>query len=386
MIKEKLNNLRKDLRSAKEMDSVFNTIIKRLEQDNEDWGPSEGLNNCSISNDAVGALEKLGFTLLKHQNFVLTLDIDKNTMMYCATEHLRMQGVFWGLCAMDLLGMKEMMPLDDIVAWVKECYHPEDGGFGGNVYHDSHMLYTQHAIYILALCDALDWVDHNRVAFFIKDLQQGDGSFAGDKWGEVDTRFTYCALAALAVLDRLDAVDLPKANRFIVSCRNFDGGFGAVPDAESHAGYIFTCVGALSIGGGLDLISKQDWDVLAWWLCERQCDSGGLNGRPEKQADVCYSWWVLSSLSVLQRVDWISKSRLMDYILNCQDPDTGGISDRPDCVGDVYHTFFGLCGLSLLGFFRKHEKNTGFVVNSIDPVFALPRYVTKKLGLRSDKV
>jgi hypothetical protein len=42
-----------------------------------------------------------------------------------------------------------------------------------------------------------------------------------------------------------------------------------------------------------------DADVLGWWLSERQCDSGGLNGRPEKQADVCYSWWILSALAIL---------------------------------------------------------------------------------------
>lgn len=81
-------------------------------------------------------------------------------------------------------------------------------------------------------------------------------------------------------------------------CRNFDGGFGAVPGAESHAGQIFCCVGALSIGGALDQV---DENLLGWWLSERQCDSGGLNGRPEKQADVCYSWWILSCLRILGR-------------------------------------------------------------------------------------
>lgn len=88
------------------------------------------------------------------------------------------------------------------------------------------------------------------------------------------------------------------------SCKNFDGGFGAVPGAESHAGQIFCCVGALSIAGALDHV---DVDLLGWWLCERQCDSGGLNGRPEKQADVCYSWWILSALSIIGRVRWFVK-------------------------------------------------------------------------------
>lgn len=75
-----------------------------------------------------------------------------------------------------------------------------------------------------------------------------------------------------------------------------------MPGAESHAGQIFCCIGALSIGKGLKHV---DIDLLGWWLSERQCDSGGLNGRPEKQADVCYSWWILSSLDILGRVSCI---------------------------------------------------------------------------------
>ena len=31
-------------------------------------------------------------------------------------------------------------------------------------------------------------------------------------------------------------------------------------------------------------------------------DSGGLNGRPEKQCDLCYSWWSLSAMMVLSSV------------------------------------------------------------------------------------
>ena len=56
-----------------------------------------------------------------------------------------------------------------------------------------------------------------------------------------------------------------------------------LPGAESHAGQIFCCVATLSICNALD---ELDANRLGWWLAERQCDSGGLNGRPEKQADV----------------------------------------------------------------------------------------------------
>lgn len=31
------------------------------------------------------------------------------------------------------------------------------------------------------------------------------------------------------------------------------------------------------------------------------------SGRPEKLPDVCYSWWVLASLSMIGRIHWIDK-------------------------------------------------------------------------------
>jgi prenyltransferase beta subunit len=46
---------------------------------------------------------------------------------------------------------------------------------------------------------------------------------------------------------------------------------------------VFCCVGALAIAGALHHVDR---DLLGWWLCERQCRDGGLNGRPEKLADV----------------------------------------------------------------------------------------------------
>ena len=70
-----------------------------------------------------------------------------------------------------------------------------------------------------------------------------------------------------------------------------------------------------------------------------------------------------------------------------QDPDDGGIADRPDDAADIFHTFFGIAGnlshilrlslavysgLSLLGYPN---------LNPVDPVFALPIDVTKRLNI-----
>jgi len=307
------------------------------------------------------------------------------------TEHLRMSGVYWSLTALSLLKSPEQVdslmgitaPKDgrpSLVDWTMSCYDSRTGGFGGNVGHDAHLLYTLSAIQILALADKIDMVNKDAVTKFVASLQQPDGSFAGDEWGEIDTRFTYCALSTLSLLGRLDAVDVDKAAQYIIKCRNLDGGFGCVVGAESHAGQVFCCIGALSIAKSLHLLGDGA-DLLGWWLAERQVDSGGLNGRPEKQADVCYSWWILSALSILGRVSWISGDKLATFILKCQDNDDGGIADRPDDMADVFHTFFGIAGLSLLGHLHKDGVDGDY--RKIDPVYALPTDVVERLGLQA---
>ena len=120
---------------------------------------------------------------------------------------------------------------------------------------------------------------------------------------------------SLSLLDLLSIIDLPKAVSHVEACANFDGGYGVSPGAESHAGQIFACIGALAIAGRLDLVDR---DRLGAWLSERQLENGGLNGRPEKLEDVCYSWWVLSSLATIDRLHWIHGPKLTNFILRCQ--------------------------------------------------------------------
>jgi geranylgeranyl transferase type-2 subunit beta len=202
----------------------------------------------------------------------------------------------------------------------------------------------------------------------IANLQNRDtGTFAGDEWGEEDTRFLYGALNALSLLKLLPMVDVNKAAAYVASCANFDGGYGICPGAESHSGQIFTCVAALSILNRKDLI---DVERLGRWLSERQLPNGGLNGRPEKQEDVCYSWWVLSSLAMIDCTHWINRDSLIAFILKCQDPEGGGISDRPNNMVDVFHTIFGIAGLSLLGY-------PG--LDPVDPVYCLPKSTTGRI-------
>ncbi|KAF8430121.1 type-2 protein geranylgeranyltransferase subunit beta [Tirmania nivea] len=303
----------------------------------------------------------------KHVAYIKSLDTRKDELEYWLTEHLRINGVYWGLTALDLLGHRDVLPRDKTIVFVRSCQH-ENGGFGAHPGHDAHILTTVSAVQILAIENALDQVDKDQVARYIASLQDREtGIFAGDKWGEVDTRFTYGAFNCLSLLGKLDYIDVEKAVQYVLLCKNYDGGFGMLPGAESHAGQIFTCVGTLAIAKKLDLI---DHDLLGEWLSERQLPNGGLNGRPEKLEDVCYSWWVLSSLAMIDRLHWIDRDKLVAFILSCQDPERGGIADRPNDMPDVFHTVFGIAGLSLLGYPGLRE---------VDPKYCMPTDVIKKV-------
>ncbi|OMP81345.1 putative geranylgeranyl transferase type-2 subunit beta [Diplodia seriata] len=305
--------------------------------------------------------DELQLYIDKHVKYIQSLDTRKDELEYWLTEHLRLNGLYWGLTALHLLGHPDALPHADVLDFVISCLH-DDGGFGAAPGHDAHMLYTVSAVQIIATLDGFEELERRvpggkgKIGQFIVGLQHETGTFAGDRWGECDTRFLYGAFNALSLLGLMHLANVDKAVEHIQACANLDGGFGTSPGAESHSGQVFTCVGALAIAGRLDLVDR---DRLGGWLSERQRPNGGLNGRPEKLEDACYSWWVLSAMAMIDRLHWIDGSKLASFILKCQDPELGGIADRPGDTVDVFHTHFGLAGLSLVKFAGLKE---------IDPV------------------
>ncbi|CAG8707517.1 6632_t:CDS:2, partial [Cetraspora pellucida] len=171
-----------------------------------------------------------------HVKYIQSLDTKKDDLEYWLTEHLRLSGVYWGLTALDLMNNVDALNREDVVKYVVSCQH-DNGGFGGHIGHDPHLLYTLYAVQILVIEDSLDAVNVEKIVEYIASLQDRQtGAFTGDEWGEIDTRFSYSAISCLSLLKRLDAVDVKKAIEFIMLCKNFDGGFGSTPGAESHAG------------------------------------------------------------------------------------------------------------------------------------------------------
>ncbi len=104
---------------------------------------------------------------------------------------------------------------------------------------------------------------------------------------------------------------------------------------------------------------------LDWWLIERQQECGGFNGRPEKAADTCYSWWVYSTLALLNHKgkECIDIAAARDFLIARQSL-RGGLAAHPGDSPDLFHTHFGLAALGVLG----HE---GICCN-VDPLTCLP--------------
>ncbi|ODQ64248.1 terpenoid cyclases/Protein prenyltransferase [Nadsonia fulvescens var. elongata DSM 6958] len=308
----------------------------------------------------------------KHIAYIKDLGEKTDELEYWLSEHLRMNGLYWGLTALALMGSVDTLDRADVIAYVKSCQHTSSGGFGASPSHDAHLLSTLSALQILVILDAVDTVDEAGILRYVRGLQDStSGAIYGDSYGESDTRFVYIAFQILSILGELNSnhpqFSVEKSVDFIMACANLDGGFGMVPGAESHAAQIFTALGALTISNQMHRVDK---DLLSWWLCERQLPCGGLNGRPEKLPDVCYSWWVVSSLAMLGRVHWIDGAKLTEFILEAQDEEAGGIADRKGDQTDVFHTLFGTAGLSLLGYEGLEE---------INPVYCLPNSVMHRV-------
>lgn len=325
----------------------------------------------------------------KHEKYLKHYANDDSGTDQILAEYLKMSGMYWGLNALYLMTtLNDTSPeIPKAIEFIKSC-QMEDGGFSAASHHDSHILHTLSAVQMLIILNRKlsDDIDLEKCVSYIKSMQQNDGSFFGDKWGEVDTRFSFCALATLKLLDRLDAIDLDKAVEFVMSCNNqIDGGFGSKPGSESHTAYVYCCVGSLAIAGKLDLVDK---DQLGWWLSERQLPSGGLNGRPEKLPDLCYSWWCLSSMNMINMTHLIDQESLLTFIMACQDEEQGGFSDRPGNLVDPYHTMFGVASLSLICHNAKlnSDKYSNYFKATVGKLSAILKPVNSILCMPEDRL
>lgn len=289
--------------------------------------------------------------------------------------------VIVGLDILDDLGSLTDAHKNDIIEWVYRLQLvPSDNcpvhkcGFMGSTtvihlknhpgcdkYCESNVAMTYMALCILiTLGDDLSRVEKSAVLRGVGSLQKSDGSFKSNyEYGESDLRFVYCSLAICNILNDSSNIDVDGAIKFISNCLNYDGAFGQNPETESHGGSTYCAIASLSLLGELNIVlNKSKSRTLERWAVNRQTSSGGFQGRPNKDADTCYSFWLGATLSIMGSLGRINKEKNRDFILTNASPITGGFSKNFDAIPDPMHTCLSLCGLSLIG----EEK-----LNPIDP-------------------
>eukprot|EP00753_Platysulcus_tardus_P003216 PLAT12317.1.p2 GENE.PLAT12317.1~~PLAT12317.1.p2 ORF type:complete len:300 (+),score=145.37 PLAT12317.1:268-1167(+) len=206
------------------------------------------------------------------------------------------------------------------------------------------MTYTALAS-LLILGDDLSRVDRPAILSALRGLQMPTGSFRCVLApSEDDVRFVYCAAAICFMLGDWSGMDVERATQFILSCQSYEGGLGMHPGQEAHGGCTYTGVAALVMMRQLHRLPMQD-ELLRWCL-SRQV--GGFQGRCNKPADTCYTWWIGGTLSLLDAYGDVDIADSLAFLQDTQFRG-GGFSKLPDSYPDPVHSYYGIAGLSLAG-------------------------------------
>jgi geranylgeranyl transferase type-1 subunit beta len=220
-----------------------------------------------------------------------------------------------------------------------------DSASDGRHQHDlPHIAMVYVALAILRIMgDDFSRVNRDGVRRLLGALQQDDGSFRPTPIeSESDVRFVYCACAISYFLNDWSGVDRDRATQFILRSESYESALGQGPGQESHGGSTYCGVAALWLMDRLD--EYPDRERLVRWCCERQI--AGFQGRSNKPADTCYSFWVGATLALLGHADLIDSDSSRGFTFCCQSK-IGGVGKTPDAHPDVLHTYYGIAGLSV---------------------------------------
>eukprot|EP01062_Namystynia_karyoxenos_P048727 TRINITY_DN37206_c0_g1_i4.p2 TRINITY_DN37206_c0_g1~~TRINITY_DN37206_c0_g1_i4.p2 ORF type:complete len:357 (+),score=115.11 TRINITY_DN37206_c0_g1_i4:80-1150(+) len=278
----------------------------------------------------------------------------------------RMTILYFCVAGLSVLRACSLLDAQQFRAWIYRQQVPAEqgGGFrsgpvlpaeraaseGGcsAVWHDGHVTMTQCALLaLLMLGDDLSGVRREGAARHLRSLQRSeDGAFHCVVYGsEADTRFVYSACVVAEVLGLWEAFDVEAAADFLVRCQRFDGGFGERPGAEGHGGTTYCAVAALCLMRRVDRIDQRR---CVSWLLQRYAADSGINGRPNKDADSCYSYWVGNTLRLLGALPRVDTTAAQRFSLRCQGK-RGGIAKEPLAAADPLHTSLPLMALAAMG-------------------------------------
>ena len=273
------------------------------------------------------------------------LDTSRMTLVHFAVQSLDLMGVW------DDVEQQQALRLNPsrIIDWIYslQC---EDGFQGGSFLStgaQSHIAMTYTALCALkTLGDDGERLHRDAILQHLQTLQLENGCFQAVSFGsEADLRFLYCACVICHLLDDWSCLNKEKATDYIRSCRSYDGAFALLPHQEGHGGSTFCAVASLVLMDTLEEGLTDDWkETLVEWCVMRQ--NGGLQGRPNKDEDTCYSYWIGGTLRLLGQDHLLDHEALREFVGRCESP-MGGFSKMVGVYPDLLHSFYTVAYLSL---------------------------------------
>lgn len=243
------------------------------------------------------------------------------------------------------------------------------------------------------------YVEDIDVAALVRHIhrsQSYDGGFSESLGHESHAGYAYCAVAALALLDRptegtrsSEAGGQQPPSTHYTKSRSLQEGIGDIP------GFISFLVSRQF--AYLDAQEKKaeeeddedpetaNFQMAGLSLSESDDDTKhvGFNGRCNKVADTCYTWWVLGSLSILGVLDDASSTSTSfpspttvdpaalgaarTFLLDKTQHAIGGFGKRAGDPPDIYHSSLGLFALATMGDPALKKVDAGLAV-SVDTV------------------
>ena len=291
------------------------------------------------------------------------------TITFIDIDNLLITTIYFFVGSMKLLHYKDINR-DTISAYLSYCAVIDDNKYLIGFKSSHHSFYkdlasTYSSLSILHLLDIpIDsFCQTHRIKYnkevFLKSISSHQDTKTGRIYNYIvndsdsDIRFIYCAFAIFVFLESKNEIskyfDINKIKKYISLMKSYEGGYSMIDGGEANCGVTYCALASLSM---INSLPKDD-STLNQWLINRSVE---VNGRTNKESDVCYSYWILSSLKLLDIDGYIDESTLISFINKCNTI-FGGFSKRStfDSNGnniynypDIEHTYYALMSLSLL--------------------------------------
>ncbi len=215
-----------------------------------------------------------------------------------------------------------------IIDALKSC-QMKDGGFsaGPGQGTESNTIFTYYSLATLDLLDALDSVDRQQAAAYVRSLVQNEGSIkakADDAGATLAT--TYYGVASLGLLHALDTVDKKSVIAYISTYREARKGYCLIPGKISMAGATFMAVKSLSLLNGLTpAVRTEVVNYLKGSRYSGRVKNNTYSTQPSMQEMAA----VLGALAELKSPNVIDKSNVYKFIESLYIPENGGFGPEP---------------------------------------------------------